>query len=165
MIRSKNRFLYLALVFFLGIIAVLVIDGYLGLYDTLKLRSGEGNEQVFEADYWQAEFNYAYFGTGGDTVSGAYTIDNRGLSDYSGHLTVILERNKELISELLAVDFTVGSFRVMEFNFSVDTALLAPVNGDVPLEYSLIIRHGEVERRIIFTVSRLPLPLKVITGG
>ncbi|MDV2988765.1 MAG: hypothetical protein P3T54_01200 [Dehalogenimonas sp.] len=164
MTKSKNRFLYLALVFFLGIIAILVGDGYLGLYDTLKLRPGESYDQVFEADYWQSEFNYAYFGDG-DSVTGTYTIDNRGFSNYAEHLTITVERNQQVISELLAVDFTVDAFGVMEFNFTFATATLAPADGDTPLEYTLIIRHGELERRVIFSVSRLSVPPKVITGG
>ncbi|MGI2336173.1 MAG: hypothetical protein ACRKGH_05970 [Dehalogenimonas sp.] len=166
MIKSKNRFLYLALVFFLGIIVILVVDGYLGLYDTLKLRSGEGYEQTFEADYWQEEFNYAYFGaSGGDTITGTYGIDNRGFSAYKGQLTITLEHNQQLISELLATDFTVGSFGTMEYNFTVDTAVLAPVTSDSPLEYTLLVKHGELERRVIFSVSHLSIPPKVITGG
>lgn len=166
MIKSKNRFLYLALVFFLAIITVLVADGYMGLYDTLKLRSGEGFEQVFEADFWQEEFNYAYFGiNGGDTVTGKYTIDNRGFSAYSGQLSVTLERNQQVLAELAAADFQVGSFDAREFDFIIDTAVLAPENSDVPLEYTLVIRHGEFERHVVFSVGRLPVPLKVVTGG
>lgn len=68
---------------------MLVTDGYLGKYDTLTLKSGEGFEQVFEADYWQDNAPYAYFGApGGDTIQGSYTVDKRAFSDYSGHLNI-----------------------------------------------------------------------------
>ena len=163
MLKSKNRFLYLALVFFLGIITVLVVDGYMGLYDTLKLKSGE-YEQVFEADYWQRGSSQVYYSVGGgDVINGSYIIDNRRLSAYQEKLTITLERNQQLLSDITDEDFSIDSFNKQEFNFTVNTASLAPVQDDGPLEYTLVIKHGETERRIIFNVSRLPVP--AIAGG
>lgn len=158
MLKSKNRFLYLALLFFLGIITVLVADGYMGLYDTLKLRSGE-YEQVFEADYWQRGASQVYYSVGGgDTINGTYIIDNRRFSAYQGNLTITLERNQQPLSAIANEDFSVTSFGKQEFDFTVDTSSLAPVQDDNLLEYTLVIQHGDTERRIIFNVSRLPVP-------
>jgi hypothetical protein len=159
MTKSKNRFLYLALLCFLGIIAVLVVDGYLGVYDTLRVRSGEF-EQTFEADFWRSEFNFASVGAGGgQVVACRYTIDNRIFSSYDGRLQVTVERNQQTVLSVLDRDFSVGSFSIQEFAFSIDTAALSLTQDNQ--EFTVVIKSENIERRLILSLSRLPVPQKI----
>ncbi|GAI56646.1 unnamed protein product, partial [marine sediment metagenome] len=42
----KNLFLYLTLACFFGLIAIFIVDGYLGIYDTIYVTAGEQEERV-----------------------------------------------------------------------------------------------------------------------
>ncbi len=42
----KNLFLYLALACFVGLIAIFVVDGYMGIYDTVYITTGKQEYKV-----------------------------------------------------------------------------------------------------------------------
>ena len=50
--KRRNLFLYLTLVCFLGLIAIFIVDGYMGVYDTVYITAGE-REQKIESDVWR----------------------------------------------------------------------------------------------------------------
>ena len=90
-LKGKTVYLYLAIACFLGLMAILVFDGYIGVYDTIILTSGERVETV-APDYWlrqstplPGEAQIAYYTTANqdDTLSFSYTIDNRAFSPYA----------------------------------------------------------------------------------
>lgn len=49
-IKRKTAHTYLALAHFLGIIAIFIVDGYMGIYDTIYATSGE-YERKIEPDF------------------------------------------------------------------------------------------------------------------
>ena len=83
--KRKNLYLYLALVCFIGIIAIFVVDGYLGVYDTIYMTAQE-REQKVGADYWQrsrAKDDGFFFRTEWkNPVYFRYVIDNNGFTAY-----------------------------------------------------------------------------------
>ncbi len=156
MTKSKNRFLYLALLCFLGILTVLVADGYMGVYDTLKVRSGEF-EQTFEADFWVQEFAIAQASTSsGGMISCSYLVDNHLFSAYNATLEVWVERNRERVRDVLSRDLSVAAFKSEEITFDIDTTGLAPAQVNESLEYSVVIKRGEIERRLVIFVGGGP---------
>jgi len=46
----RYLFLYLTLACFFGLVAIFIVDGYIGIYDTLYITAGE-REQTIEADF------------------------------------------------------------------------------------------------------------------
>ena len=55
--KRRNLFLYLTLVCFFGLIAIFIIDGYMGIYDTVYITAGE-REQKIESDVWRQGDKY-----------------------------------------------------------------------------------------------------------
>jgi hypothetical protein len=156
MTKSKNRFLYLALLCFLGILTVLVADGYMGVYDTLKVRSGEF-EQTFEADFWTQEFAVAQSSAReGDVISCSYMVDNHLFNTYGAKLEVWVERNRERVRDVLSQDLSVAAFKREEITFDIDTTGLTPAQANESLEYSVVIKRGDTERRLVIFVGGGP---------
>jgi len=80
--RRRSLFLYLALACFIGIIAIFVIDGYLGVYDALYITAGE-REETIEPDFWQREdWVWSTRVNQGERVFFRYEVDNRQFSRY-----------------------------------------------------------------------------------
>ena len=50
--KPKRLFLYLAIACFAGLVAIFIVDGYLGIYDTFHISVGEYPPQTIEANYW-----------------------------------------------------------------------------------------------------------------
>ncbi|MCJ7654092.1 MAG: hypothetical protein MUO97_02125, partial [Dehalococcoidia bacterium] len=101
--KSKsNLYLYLALVCFAGILAIFVIDGYLGIYDKIYITVQE-REQVIEPDYWQQRWvkeGYEGYSLGvgwGESIPFRYEIDNRSFSTYSVDVEVSVWRSGQKV--------------------------------------------------------------------
>jgi len=155
---------------FLGIIAIFVVDGYLGIYDTIYLTAGE-REQKIEADFWlQREGNEGwrqdwYGGTWtnwGDKVLFRYEVDNRQFSTYSANIEVSVERSQQKVQGIISQPITVASFDQGQLTWIVDTEKLKPdgTTPEQPYEFSVVIKRGELERRIILYIN--PSPVKPI---
>ena len=55
--KGRNRFLYLSIACFAGLVAIFVADGYMGIYDTIYVTEMEYEWRI-EPDYWE---RYAYY--------------------------------------------------------------------------------------------------------
>ena len=151
--RLRNLSLYLALACFLGLIAIFVVDGYMGVYDTVYITAGEREEKV-EADFWLQEYNIWTTPTNwGERAFFRYEIDNRRFQSYSADIEVSLWRSQEKVLDLLSAEMQVASFDKGQLEWVVDTAELEPVPPEQGYEYTLIIKMGELERRIIIYLS------------
>jgi hypothetical protein len=120
---TKNLYLYLALVCFVGILAILVVDGYLGVYDTVYITFGE-REQKIEAYSWQEpwvkEQGYGIGGTSwGESVYFKYTIDNRTFSTYGADVEASVWKSGEKIIQLLDESISVNSFKEVTANWKL----------------------------------------------
>ena len=160
--RRKNIFLYLTLACFIGLVAIFVFDGYIGIYDTLSITSGE-REQKMEADHWLKNDTYWSAGTNrGEKAAFTYEIDNRRFSSYTADIEVSLWQSQEKVRDLTTQQISVGAFDKGQIEWTLDTTELLP--GDSPPEqryqYTIIIKRGELERRIIWSINPAPYPLK-----
>lgn len=159
---AKNRpnlYLYLALVCFAGILAIFVADGYLGIYDTLYVTTQE-REQVIEPDYWQQRWvkegyeGYSLGARWGEPIPFRYEIDNRSFWTYSVSVEVsVWKGGQEVVVLLNKAEISVAPFKKTVVDWILrpeDLGESSPVSGEYR-EYTVRIRHGEIERRIILS--------------
>jgi len=158
--QRKNLYLGLAIAFFLAIIAIFVFDGYMGVYDTVRITTQE-REDVIEPDYWlrndgQYSSHYTWAEEGQD-INFSYELDNRRFSTYSADVEVAVWFGETKHSDLISQTVAIGAFDKEESTWMIDTGLLRP--ADTPenqdYEFSVIIKRDGVERRIRVHVESL----------
>ncbi len=162
--KHKNLYLYLALACFLGLIAIFVFDGYIGVYDTLSITAGEREEKI-EPDFWLSPGNiWSTSVNRGDRTAFSYEVDNRQFSGYTADINVSVWRSQEKVRDLLSQQVVVASFGKQKLEWVVETAQLLP--PDIPPEQSyqvtVVIKRGEVERRAILYINPLPAAIKLV---
>ncbi|MFC2041232.1 hypothetical protein ACFLTY_02785 [Chloroflexota bacterium] len=151
----KNLFLYLTLACFIGLIAIFVFDGYMGIYDTAYITAGEREEKI-EADTWlrQDSFQSTWINRG-EKVFFRYAVANHQFSSYSADIRVSAWRSQEKVLDLLSQPMSIAAFDVGQVEWTVDSTELLP--HDLPseqgYEFSVIIKRGEIERKIIVYVN------------
>jgi hypothetical protein len=154
--QHKNLYLFLAIAFFLAIIAIFVFDGYMGIYDTVTVTTQE-REEVIEPDYWLRDYLPSTWTEEGQDLNFHYELDNRCFSTYSADIEVAVwfgeEKQEVLISQAVAV----GAFDKEELSWTVDTGALRPAETPETkdFEFSVIIKRDGVERRIRVHVEPL----------
>ena len=162
--KRKNLYLYLTLACFVGLIAIFVVDGYLGVYDALYLPMGE-REQKIEADQWQqwSEWGMAEIGWG-DKAFFRYEVDNRQFSTYTADIEASVWHSQEKVQDLVSQEISIPAFDKGQLEWSIDTTELLPEGVSLegrPVEYTVIIKRGEIEQKVIFTVfgyAKVPPP-------
>jgi len=160
----KKLFLYLTLACFVGLIAIFIVDGYLGVYDTLYFPMGEREEKI-EADQWLrwSEWERAEVAWG-EKAFFSYEVDNRQFSTYSANIAVSVWHSKEKVRDLISQEISIPAFDKEQLEWVIDTTGLLP--GGAPergYEFTVIIERGEIERKII--VYMYPLPTKIVPGA
>jgi len=158
--KRKILFLYLTLACFLGLIAIFIVDGYMGIYDTIYIIAGEREEKV-DPDFWLGQDRSYSIGVNwNEKAFFNYEVDNRLFSSYSADINVSVWRSQEKVADLLSRQLTLGAFDKEQLEWIVDTTELEP--NDVPTEqsyeFTVIINHGETERRVILSVNPSPFP-------
>ena len=170
----KNLFLFLALACFIGLVAVFLVDGYLGVYDTVYVTTGEQSFRI-EYDVWQRQYpTYApvpiadpylsmeegpgvYFMAAGrgDSITFRYEVDNRLFSTYQADIQVSVWHSQEKVRDVKSEPMLVPPFDKGEVEWALDNTELVP--GDIlpeeSYQYTLIIQRGDLERRIIVSVN------------
>ncbi len=176
----RNLFLYLALACFVGLIAIFVVDGYIGIYDTLYITAGEQSWKV-EADVWQSQYPtyapapiYAPMPVGGDKggyymganredkISFRYEVDNRKFATYEADIEVSVWKGQEKIRDLIIPQpVSISAFDKGEWKWVVDNTELLPkdILPEQSYDYTVIIKRGEIERRIVVTINPLSTPI------
>ena len=158
--KQRNLFLYLALACFVGIIVIFVVDGYLGVYDTVYITAGEREEQI-QADFWfQEDYPWSTGVNQGERIFFRYQVDNRRFSQYSADIEVSVWQMREKVVSVVSEPMVVTPFDKGEVEWTLDTVELKP--GDIApeqsYEFSIIIKRGETERRVILYVNPSPFP-------
>ena len=168
--KPKRRFLYLAIACFAGLIAIFIVDGYLGVYDTFHISVGEYPPQTIEADYWLHKGSGEYYtperpvGSEGDKysyccigadwsqdISFEYVIENHKSASYSADVQASLWKGNEKIVDLLSQDVSVKPFGESRMEWvlsSEDLGIVDPIAGQ-SYDYTVRVNRGDVERRII----------------
>jgi len=161
----KYLFLYLTLACFFGLIAIFVVDGYFGVYDTLYLPMGE-REQKIETDQWlqwskweRAEVIW------GEKAFFSYEVENRQFSIYSANIAVSVWHSKEKMRDLISQEISIPAFDKGQLEWVIDTRELFPsgIPPEQGYEFTIIIERGGIERNII--VYMHPLPTRIVPGA
>jgi len=148
----------------LGLIAIFIFDGYMGIYDTLSITAGE-QEQIIEADTWLRQDKFQFQQTArvdrGEKAFFSYEVDNRRFSSYTADVEVSAWRMQEKVLDVVSQPIAVASFDKGQVEWVIDTTDILP--SDIPpeqsYEYTVIIKRGEIERNIILYVN-YPYPIK-----
>ena len=159
-VKHKNLFLYLTLACFLGLILIFIFDGYMGVYDNLFITTGE-YEQEIEADFWLRQDRFWSVGANwGEKVLFRYEVDNRQFSRYEADIEVSIWHSQEKVLHILSQPLLIDPFDNGELDWVVDTEKLKPggVSPEQPYEFSVIIKRGELEQRIILYLSPVVKP-------
>lgn len=164
--KRRNLFLYLTLACFLGLIVIFVADGYMGVYDTFYLTTGE-YEQKIGSESWLRQDRYMSVGADwGDKIFFRYELDNRRFSRYETDIDVSVWRSQEKVSDLLSQQISVNGFKNSRTEWIVDTAELLPADAspEQRYQYTVIVKRGEIERRIIINTNYVPKPVIPVTA-
>ena len=156
--KRRNLFLYLTLACFLGLVAIFIVDGYMGIYDTLYITAGE-QEQKIEHDFWLRQDRFWSTGVNrGETAFFRYEVDNRQFSSYEANVDVSVWHSQEKVRDLTSQPISLAAFDKGQLEWVMDTTEFLP--GDIPPEqgyqYTVVIQRGEVERRIIVYINPVP---------
>ena len=178
--KRRNLFLYLALACFVGLIAIFIVDGYLGVYDTVYITTGEQSWKV-EADVWQRQWPtyapgpiyeepYPEEGKGvyympanrEEKVSFRYEVDNRLFSTYKADIEASVWHSQQKVRDLISQPMSISAFDKGESEWVIDNTEILP--KDIPPEqsyqYTVIIKRGEIERRIVVSINPVGYPRK-----
>ena len=145
----RNLFLYLALACFITIIGIFIVDGYMGIYDTVYVTAGEWERKI-APDYWQRQLRgYAYpYHVGaikwGETVHFRYQIDNRRFSTYSTTVEASVWKSNEKVVNLFSQNISVSAFDKVTVDWTLPAQELEKAGLGIG-EYTVRIKRGEVE--------------------
>jgi hypothetical protein len=167
-IKHKNLYLYLTLACFVGIILIFIFDGYMGLYDSLSV-TGVDFPQKITNDQWQQQDRYGVsvmnIGGGGD-VPFSYEVDNRLFSSYKADINVSLWHDQAKVADLQSKTLTLGAFDKGQVDWVLNIDDFVPENlpAGTNYDFTVVIKRGEIERRVILYVSPdvfLPKPIVI----
>ena len=147
----RNLFLYLAIACFISLIAIFIVDGYLGIYDTIYITAGE-REQKIEPDFWLRWDRTWSTGTNwGELVYFRYEIDNRRFSSYSTPIQASVWKGNNKLIDLFFEDKVIAPFGKVTVEWTLDTKQLEPYQDNTVRyqEYTVKIETDKAERRII----------------
>ncbi|HTY81856.1 MAG TPA: hypothetical protein VMB24_03655 [Dehalococcoidales bacterium] len=169
--KHNNIFLILALLCFLGIVAIFIFDGYIGVYDTLAVNNGQYTQTVTPDQWGQPEryggsFNAGIPGNGSATFT--YTMENHRFNKYNSRLDATLVYNEQIVLNLFGRDISIPAFGKQSFEWTLSAA-------DVPMQYrnvvgTIKIVSGNIQRQVglniyetAATKSASPIPTITIT--
>ena len=162
--KRRNLFLYLTLACFVALIAMFIVDGYMGIYDTLYITAGEREEKV-EPDFWMRPDRVWTTGVswGGEAFF-RYEVDNRRFATYSVDTEVSIWQNQEKLRDLVSQQLQIAAFDRGQLEWVLDTTELEPegISSEQRYEYTILIKRGEIERKIIVYINSLAYPPKPV---
>jgi hypothetical protein len=168
---SKYLYLGLALACFVGILSIFVVDGYLGVYDTLYISYAEYENRIeFDGEqHYQA--GGAYYGgeiVQGELVHFRYRIDNRTFSPCEGQLQVSLWKGGTWLTNLVDKGLKIPNFDklVIDWTLSPEELPKADWPSEEYANYTVKISFAGKERKVVFgyrTRSIVPPP-KPVSG-
>ncbi len=169
--RGAYLYLGLTLTCFLAILCIFVVDGYLGVYDTLYITYEEHEQAIeFESQQYVKEEG-TYFA--GEIVAGSsalyrYRIDNRTFSPREGRLTASLWKAGNKLTDLANKEIKIGGFEstVVEWTISSDKLRDIDAATEEFINYTVKINFDGKERRIVFAYRTrgIMLPKPVVPG-
>jgi len=162
--KRRNLFLYLTLACFFGLIAIFIVDGYLGIYDTIYITTGE-QEQKIESDAWlQQEKFWASGVNRGEKAFFRYVVDNRQFSSYTADTEVSVWRMQEKVLDVISQPLAAVPFGKGQLEWAIDATELLPADAlpEQSYEYTIIIKRREIERNVILYINPVPYAPKPV---
>ena len=156
-VKRRYLFLYLAIACIAGLIAIFVVDAYLGVYDTIYVTVGE-YEQKIEAAYWQQPEGFWPTGyenawpigaTVGQKITFRYEIENHQFSTYSTTVQASVWKENEKVVDLFSGDVSIGQFGKEMVEWPLSSEELPGLTPGWPAQYTVKINRGDIERKII----------------
>jgi len=160
--KRRNLFLYLTLVCFFGLVAIFIVDGYMGIYDTIHITAGE-REQKIEPDTWLRQDSFWTAGVNrGEKAFFTYEVANRQFSSYTADIEVSAWRSQEKVQDLVSQPILIAAFGEGQLEWVIDTTELLPedIPAEQSYEFTVIIKRGEIERNIIVYINPTLYPAK-----
>ena len=161
--RPRNLYLYLTLACFLGLIAIFIFDGYIGIYDTVYVTAGEREERI-EDDFWLRQDRFWSVGIDrGESLFFRYEVDNRKFTRYDAVIGASVWRGGEKMGDLASQSVQIGAFDKAEIEWVVDLERFMHDNipSEQRYEFSVVIEREDKERRIIVYVNQVIPPPSV----
>ena len=162
--KRRNLFLYLTLVCFFGLVAIFIVDGYMGIYDTIHITAGE-REQEIEPDTWLRQDEFWTAGVNrGEKAFFTYEVANRQFSSYTADIEVSAWRMQEKVQDLVSQPISIAAFGEGQLEWVIDTTELLPedIPAEQSYEFTVIIKRGEIERNIIVYINPTLYPAKPV---
>jgi len=148
--RRLSLFLSLAIACFIGIIAIFVFDGYVGIYDTVHVTAGE-YEQEIGPDFWQGQsrddkYAYPYHieARWGEPAGFRYEIANRRFSDYATTVEASLWKSNVKLLDLFSDNVSLDSFDDVTVEWNLSPQMMKNA-GLAAGDYTVKIMRGEAE--------------------
>ena len=161
--KRRNLFLYLTLVCFFGLIAIFIVDGYMGVYDTVYVTAGE-REQKIESDVWLRGDKFWSSGVNrGEKAFFRYEVDNRQFSSYMADIEASVWRMQEKVRDLISQPISIDAFDKGQVEWVIDSTEILPGDAlpEQSYEYTIIIKRGEIERNVIIYINPVPYAPKL----
>lgn len=183
--RPKRLFLYLAIGCFAGLVAIFIVDGYLGIYDTFHISVGEYPRHTIAADYWLRQDSGDYIARPGTSegdkfayccvsanwdqqITFEYVIENHHTSSHATEVRASVWQENSKITDLLIQDVSIPPLDEVTTEWtlsSADLGITEPVAGRT-YDYTVRVSRGDVERRIIISFyypqdNQFPKPAEV----
>ncbi len=162
----KHLFLYLTLLCFVGLIAIFIVDGWMGVYDTVYITTGE-YEQRIEPDSWlQQEKSWAREArvNRGERAFFRYEIENHECSSHEADIEVSVWHSQEKVRDVLSQPMQVSAFDTAQLEWVVNAEEFVP--EDIPPEqsyqFTVIMKRGQIERSIVLWVNPSAYPEKAV---
>ena len=134
----------------------------MGIYDTMYVTTGE-QEQKIELDFWlRAGYPWSTGVNEGEKVFFRYEVDNRRFSRYLTDIEVSVWRMQEKALDVTSQPMVVTAFDKGEVAWVLDTAELLPsaIPPEQIYEFTVIIKRGEIERKVIVYINPAAYPIK-----
>ena len=146
--RRKLLFLYLAIACFIGIIVIFIVDGYVGIYDTVYVTTEEYPQDI-GPDFWQRQVldyprPYNVGAEWGEPVHFQYEIDNRRSSTYTATVDASVWKSNEKVIDLFSQNISISNFDKVTMNWTLSAQELEKAGLGVG-QYTVRIKRGEEE--------------------
>lgn len=146
-------FLYLALACFLTIVIVFVFDGYLGVYDSVSIKTGEFTQEI-AAGSWPEGYPYQTSSQADQKIFFSYRVDNRWFTTHRTTVSASLWQENQRITGLTSETLEVKAFKEDAVEWTLDPASLEL--GDFQQQqFTVRIERDDIVREIITSFYRL----------
>lgn len=145
----KFLFLYLGLACFLAIVVIFLFDGYLGVYDSATIKTGEFTQEI-PAGGWPDNFPYSVSGQADQKMFFTYQIDNRWFTTDRTAVNASLWQQNSKLKDLQSQTLEIGAFKKGAAEWPVDPAGLN-LGEFQQQQFTVRIEQGGTVREIIIS--------------